>query len=148
MSSYFFVIHTGVTESFVTSVLLARHEQSARVATPLTFANRFHIRCAQLVVCQTRGVSKVPMVVVAGDWNLRECARWTDHAIATLLVADVGVVAFTSLAASFTSVLFRHGTVKIRYDVIMSFDLLVKYIESFGESTCSSNIISSQLRRR
>lgn len=129
--SYFFVLVTSVTESFVTFVLFARHEPSARLATPLTFPHRFPIRCTQLVVRETRGVSKVPMAVVAGDSNLRECARRTDHAIATRLVADVRDVAFTRLAASFTHVLFRHGTGKFRCDVIMSFDLVVKYIESF-----------------
>ena len=40
-------------------------------------------------------------------------------------------VAFTHLAASFIHLLFRHGISKVRYDVIMSFDLVVKYIESF-----------------
>jgi len=129
--SYFFVLLTGVTESFVTFVLFARHGQSARLATPLTYANRFPIRCAQLVVREIHGVSKVPMTVVAGDSNLRECARRTDHEIPTRPVADLRDVAFTSLAASFTLVLFRHGTGKIRYDMIMSFDLVVKYIESF-----------------
>ena len=129
--TYFFVLLTGVTESFLTFVLFARHEPSARLATPLTFAHRFPIRCAQLVVSETRGVSNVPMAGVAGDSNLSECARRTDHAIATRLVADVRVVAFTRLAAIFTHVLFRHGTGKIRYDVIILFDLVVKYIESF-----------------
>jgi len=129
--SYLFFLLTGVTESFVQFVLFARHEASARLATPLTFAHRFPIRCAQLVVRETRGVSKVPMAVVAGNSNLRECARLTEHVIATRLVADVRDVAFTSLAASFTHVLFHDGTGKVRYYVIMSFDRDVKYIESF-----------------
>jgi len=83
------------------------------------------------VVRETRGVSKEPISVIAGDSNLRECAWKTDHAIATRLVADVRDEAFTRLTASFTHVLFRHGTGKFRYDVIISFDLVVKYIESF-----------------
>ena len=78
------------------------------------------------MVRETRGGSKVPMAVVAGDSNLRECTRWTDHAIATRLVPDVCDVAFTRLAGSFTNVLFGHGSGKFRYDVIMSFDLIVK----------------------
>jgi len=115
-------------------VLFERHEPSARLATPLTFAHRFPIRCAQLVVCETRGVSKVPMAVVAGYSNLRVCARRNDHAITTCLVAALRNVAFTRLAASFTHVLFRHGTGKFRYDVIMLFDLVIKYIKSFRGS--------------
>jgi len=129
--SYFFVLLKEVTESFVTFVLFMRHEPSVYLATPLAFAHRFPIRCTQLVVRETRDVSEVPMAVVAGDSNLRECARQTDHAFATRLVADVRNVAFTRLATSFTHVLFRHGTGKFRYDVIMSFDLVVKYIECF-----------------
>ena len=129
--SYFFVLVTSLAESLVTFVLFSRHGPSASLATPLTFTHRFPIRCTQLVVRDTRGVSKVPMAVVAGDSNLRECARRTDHAIASRLVADVRDVAFTRLAASFTHVLFRHGTGKVRYDVIMLFDLIIKYIESF-----------------
>jgi len=123
--SYFFVLVTGVTESFVTILLLAR------LASPLTFAHRFPIRCTQLVFHETNGVSKMPMAVVVGDSKLRECARRTNHAIATRLVADVRVVPFTRLTASFTHVLFRHGTGKFCYDMIMSFDFVVKYIESF-----------------
>jgi len=73
------------------------------------------------------------MVVVAGNSNLRESARRTDHAIATRLVAHVRDVAFTRLAASYKHVLFRHGIGKFRYDEIMFFDLVVKYIESFRE---------------
>ena len=129
--SYLFVLLTAVTESFVTFVLFVRHEPSAYFATPLTFTHRFPIHCAQIVVRETRGVFNVPMTVVAWDSILRECARRTDHAIATRLVADVRDVAFTRLAASFTHVIFDHGTGKFRYDVIMSFDLVVKYIESF-----------------
>ena len=40
-------------------------------------------------------------------------------------------VACTRLAATFTHVLFHHGTGKFRYDVIILFDLVLKYIESF-----------------
>jgi len=130
--SYFFVLLTRETESFVTSVLFVRHEPSARLVTPLTFAHRFPIRCASLVVRETRGVSKVPMAVFARYWNLRECARRTDHAIATRLVADDGDVARTSLVAPFTHVLFGHGNGKFSDHVIMSFDIIVKFIESFS----------------
>jgi len=70
------------------------------------------------------------MAVVAWVSNLCECARRTEHAIATRLGADVRDVAFTRLAASFTHVLFLPGTSKFRCDVIISFDLVVKYIES------------------
>jgi len=129
--SYSFVLVACVAESFVTFVLFSRHGPSASLATPFTLAHRFPIRCARLVVRETRGVSEVSMAVVAGGSNLREYARWTDHAIATRLVTDVRDVAFTHLAASFIHVLFRHGTVKVRYDVIMLFDLIIKYIESF-----------------
>ena len=110
--SYFFVLVTSVAESFVTFVLFSRHGPSACLATPLTFAHRFLIRCAQLAVRETRGVSKVPMAVVAGDSNLRECARWTEHAIATRLVADVRDVAFTRIAASFTQYFFAMAPVR------------------------------------
>jgi len=123
---YFFFLLKSVTESFVTFVLFSRHEPSARLATPLTFAQRFPIRCAQHVVRETHGVSKVPIAVVAWDSNLRECARRNDHTIATRLFADVRDVAFTRLAASFTHVLLRHGIGKFSYDVIMSFDVIVK----------------------
>ena len=95
---------------------------------------------------ETRGVSKVPMPVVAGDTNIRECARRTDHAIPSRLVADERDVAFARLAASFTHVLLRHGIGKFSYDVILSFDLIVNYIEFLGESTCPSYIMFSQLR--
>ena len=125
--SYFIVLVTEDTEFVVTFVLYARHEPSARLATPLTFAHRFPIRCASLVFRETRGVSKVPMAVVAGDSNLPECARRTNPAIATRLVADVRDVTFTRLAASFTHIPFRHGTGKFRYGVIISFDLIIKY---------------------
>jgi len=128
---YFFALLTGVIESFVTFVLFACHEPSANLATPLTFAHRFPIRLSKLVFREKRGVCKVPMAVVAGDSNLCEYARRTDHAIATRLVADVRFVAFTRIAASFTHVIFRHGTGKFRYDVIMLFDLVVLYIETF-----------------
>ena len=129
--SYLFFLLTDVTECFVTFVLFVRHEPSARFATPLTFAHRFPMLFAQLVVRETRGVSKVPMGVVAWVSKHSDCARLTDHAIATRLVADVRDVTFTRLAASFTYVLFRNGTGKVRYDVIMLFDLVIKYIESF-----------------
>ena len=99
------------------------------------------------MVRETRGVSKLCITVVAEDSNLRECARWTNHEIASRLVADVRDVAFTRLAAAITNVLFGHGTDKLSYDV-MSFDLFVKYIVILGESTCPANIISSQLRPR
>jgi len=129
--SYFFVLLTGVTEFFVTFVLFARNGPPARLATPFTFAHRFPSQCAQLVFREIRGVSKVRMAVVAGDSNRRECARRTDYETATRLVADLRDVAFTRLASSFIHVLFHHGTGKFRYDVIMSFDLVVKHIESF-----------------
>ena len=129
--SYFFVLVTSVAVSVVSFVLFSHHGPSASLATPLTFTHRFPIPCAHLVVRETRGFSKVPMAVVAGDSNLRECARRNDHAIATRLVADVRDITFTRLAASFKHVLFRHGTGKFRYDVIMLFDLVIKYIESF-----------------
>jgi len=147
--SYFFVLLTGVAESFVTFVLFSRHELSTSLATPLTFTHRFPIRCAQLVVRETRGVSKVPMAVVAWDSNLRECARRTDHAIATCLVADVCDVAFTRLAASFTHVLFDHGTGKFRYEVIMSSDLVEMYIASFtGDFLSFEHCLHSSERDR
>jgi len=93
--SYFFVLLTDVTECFVSIVLFSRPEPSARLATPLTFAQRFSIQFVQIVIRETRGVSKVPMEVVAWDSNLRECARRTEHAIATRLFADVRDVACT-----------------------------------------------------
>jgi len=71
------------------------------------------------------------MAVVAGDSNLRESARRNDHAMAARQVAEVRDVAFTLVAASIHTYFFRHGTGKFRYDVIMSFDLMVKYIESY-----------------
>ena len=117
--SNIFVLLRGVTESFVTFVLFVFHEPSSRLGTPLTFALRFPIRCAQLVVGETCGVSKVPITIVAVDSKLREGSQRTDHAIATRLVADVFDVAFTRLADPLT-LLFRHGTGKVRYDVIMS----------------------------
>jgi len=54
-----------------------------------------------------------------------------EHVIATRLVGDMRDFAFTRHATSFTHILFRHGTGKFRYDVIISLDLVVKYIESF-----------------
>ena len=93
--SYFFVLLTGVTEPHVTFVLFVRQERSARVATPLTFAHRFPIRCASPVFRETRGVSKVPMAVVTGDSNPAN--------------------AHGGLTMQLLHVLVRHGTGKFRY---------------------------------
>jgi len=71
-------------------------------------------------------------MAMAGDSKLRECARRTDHAIATRLVADDGDVARTRLVAPFTHVLFGQGTGKFSDHVIMSFDIIIQHIESFS----------------
>jgi len=114
-----------IITAFLASRAIRKFRKTAYVRTPISYS--------MCEACGSRntGVSNVPKAVVAWVSNLRECARRTDHAIATRLVAEVRDVAFTSLAASFTHVLLRHGTGKFRYDVIMSFDLILRHIDSF-----------------
>ena len=82
--SEIFVLLTVDTETFVTFVFCRRRFPSTLLATPLTFAHRFLSRGGLLVVRETRGVSKISVAVVAGDSGLRERARGTGRAIATV----------------------------------------------------------------
>ena len=53
------------------------------------------------------------------------------HTVATRLVAGVRDIISTRFVASFTHLPSSHGSSKINDHVIMSFDIIVKYIKSF-----------------
>ena len=88
-----------------------------------------------LVVCETRGVAKMPVAVVAGDSDLRERARRTGRGIAKRLVTDLRDVTRTCLITTFTHILLGHGTRKVDNHVIMAFDTLYNMLSRLEEST-------------
>jgi len=72
----------------------------------------------------------MPVAFGTGDSNVGERARRDGLAIATSLVAGVRDVTCGCLVAPSTHVLSSHGTSKIYNHVIMSFDIIIKYIKS------------------
>jgi len=111
-------------------VIAARHDPSARRATSLSFAHGKILLGALFVVSETRVASKMSVAFGTGDSNFGERARRAGHAIATSLVIGVRDVTCTRLSAPFTHVVSGHGTGKVSDHVIMSFNIIVKYIKS------------------
>jgi len=136
------ILLTILTEALVTFVIFVRHDPSTSRATALTFTYKF-FQCALLVFGEIRATSEVPIAVIAGDSNFGERTRRAGHAVATRLVADVRDVPSTCFVAPFKCVLFRHGSSKFCDHMIVSFDIIIKKINSLGRFTCSSNIMSS-----
>jgi len=113
-------------------VISALHEPSTRRATSFSFAHGTCLFSALFVVRETRVTSKVLVTFRTGDSIARECARGVDKAVARRLVAGVRDVTCTCLVAPFTHVLSSHGTSKLSDHVIMSLDIIIKYIKYFS----------------
>jgi len=120
-----FVLLAVATEESVIFVFCGRRLPSTLLATLLTFAHCLLSRGALLVFRETRGISKMSVAVVAGDSELRECARRTGRAIATRLVTDVRDVTPTRLITPFTHIFLGHGSRKVDNHVIMAFDIVI-----------------------
>jgi len=72
------------------------------------------------------------VTLVAGDANIGERARRVRHTIATRLIRDVCYIAATTFMTCTTYEPFRHCTCKISYYVIISFEIVVEYVDTFG----------------
>jgi len=75
---------------------------------------------------ETCPTCKVSVTFVAGDANVGELARRAPHTVATTLVTDVCYITPTAFMTCIKYVLFRHSPCKVRYHVIMSFDIIVE----------------------
>ena len=84
------------------------------------------------MVGETRPASKMFVTLVAGDANIGERARRVRDTIAKRLIKDVCYIAATTFMTCTTYEPFRHCTCKISYHVIIRFDIVVEYVDTFG----------------
>jgi len=104
----------------------ARHEGPTRSATLPAFTNGFLIRCALLVVRETRLAPKMSITFGAGDSDGGEDARGARHTIATRLVTHVRNFSRTFFVTCFTHVLLRHRFPYIHESVTVSIDIVLE----------------------
>ena len=104
----------------------ARHEGPTRIATLPAFTKGSLIRCALLVVSQTRLAPDLSITSRAGDFDGGEGKRGARHIIATRFVTHVCNVSPTPFVTCITYVLLHHRARYIHDHVIVSFDIIVE----------------------
>jgi len=140
------VLLTRVSIPFGTFMLLASLQHSTCPAAFLAPTNGFLIRVVRLVVCETSLVPEISITFGAGDSDCREGARGARHTGTTGLGTAVCGINYARFVKCFTYVPLHHGIRQLCDHMIMSFDIIMQYVNAFGESTCPSNIMSSHAR--
>ena len=96
------ILLTVSTKYLVTFVSFIRQKQSTRHATSFTFAYRFYLCGAVIVVSEIRPTSKMSVTSVEGNGKVGERARRARHAIARRLVTDMCYIVPTTFMTCIT----------------------------------------------
>ena len=98
------------------------------------------------MVRETRLTNEMSITLGAGNSDGGESARGTRHTIATYLVAAMCGFTRARFVTCITHKPIRRRASYIHDHVIVLFDIVVEQINSLGESTSASNIMSSHAR--
>jgi hypothetical protein len=131
--THFFILVTRKTEPSVKLVFILRDQGAARNATFTNIARalllNFTLRLL-FVIFKTIAALKVSVAEVAGNSNPCTYARWTQHAVATLLIAYMCSADVTPFVTRLANLTFGHGARQVSYEVIVFCHLVKQKIDA------------------